>query len=105
MVFLAVATNRRVRRLRGLSEAHGVVTFANNLLACAVQKLSQPADAAHKEAGVDVEEDDGRVAVRVLPVGEKCGLGKGEIRVNYNSVGVGGISGEQTSDAGAASPG
>lgn len=62
--------------LRGLSEAHGVVAFANNLLARAVQKLSQPANAAHEEAGVDVEEDDGRVAVGVLPVGEKCGLGK-----------------------------
>lgn len=74
MAFLAVATTRRVCRLRGLSEAHGVVAFANNLFARAVQKLSQPADAAHEEAGVDVEEDDGRVAVGVLPVGEKCGL-------------------------------
>lgn len=73
------ATARKVNRvsgLRGLSKAHGVVTFAHDLLACAVQELSQPADAAHKEASVDVEEDDGRVAVGVLPVGEKRSLGK-----------------------------
>lgn len=62
--------------LRGFSEAHCVVAFANNLLSGAIQKLSQPADAAHEEAGVDVEEDDGRVAVGVLPVGQKSGLEK-----------------------------
>lgn len=79
MASLAVATDKwatRVSGLRRLSEAHSVVAFAHNLLARAVQELSQPADAAHKEAGVDVEEDDGRVAVGVLPVGEKRGLGK-----------------------------
>lgn len=97
--------SRRADGLRGLSEAHGVVAFANDLLARAVQKLSQPTDAAHEEAGVDVEKDDGRVAVGVLPVGEKCGLGKGEIKSNDNSGGLGGIAGEQVSDAVAASPG
>lgn len=81
-MFPAAATDRRVTRdsrLRRFSEAHCVVAFANDLLSRAIQKLSQPADAAHKEAGVDVEEDDGRVAVGVLPVGEECGLGKGDI--------------------------
>lgn len=109
MLFLALAMKLLghvgLLCLRGLSKAHGVVTFAHNLLARTVQKLSQPADAAHEEAGVDVEEDDGRVAVRILPIGEKCGLGKGGIATNYKSGSIGGISADQTSGAVAASPG
>lgn len=64
----------KVFHLRRLPKPHGVVAFAHYLFTRAVQKLSQPADTAHKEAGVDVEEDDGWVAVGVLPVGKKCGL-------------------------------
>lgn len=64
----------KVFDLRRLPKPHGVVAFAHYLFARAVQKLSQPADTAHKEAGVDVEEDDGWVAVGVLPVGKKRGL-------------------------------
>lgn len=60
--------------LRRLPKPHGVVAFAHYLIARTVQELSQPADTAHKEAGVDVEEDDGRVAVGVLPVSKKGGL-------------------------------
>lgn len=61
-------------RLRGLAESHGVVALAHNLFAGSIEELGQPADAAHKEAGVDVEENDSRVAVGVFPVGKKCGL-------------------------------
>ena len=57
--------------LRGFAQPHGVVALADDLLARAVQKLSQPADAAHEEAGVDVEQDDRRVTVGVLPVGQE----------------------------------
>lgn len=59
---------------RGLPESHRVVALAYNLFTCAIQKLGQPADAAHKETGVDVEENDSWVAVRVFPVCKKCGL-------------------------------
>lgn len=96
-MFLAVAMDQRVTQvsgLRGLSKAHGVVAFAHDLLARSVQELSQPADAAHEEAGVDVEEDDSRVAVGVLPVGEKRGLGKRERKPNSNYGGPGEMAGE-----------
>ena len=62
--------------LRGFPEAHGVVALADDLLARAVQELGQPADAAHEEAGVDVEQDDCRVAVGVLPVGQERRLAR-----------------------------
>lgn len=67
-------TGLELSHSRGFPEAHGVVALAHNLFACSIQKLGQPANAAHKEAGVDVEENDGWVAVRVSPVGEKRGL-------------------------------
>lgn len=60
--------------LRGLAQAHGAVGAAHDLVAGAVHELRQPADAAHEEAGVDVEEDDGGVAVGVPPVGDERGL-------------------------------
>ena len=60
--------------LRGLAKSHGVITLAHNLSTCSIQELSQPTDTAHKETGVDVEENDGWVAVGVLPVGKKRGL-------------------------------
>lgn len=65
--------------VRGLPESHGVVALAHDLVAGPVQELGQPADAAHKEAGVDVEQNDGWVAVGVLPVGEKRGLNRRDI--------------------------
>lgn len=60
--------------LRGLSKPHGVVTLAYNLLPCSIHELSKPANAANEEAGIDVEQNDGRVAVGILPVGKECGL-------------------------------
>lgn len=68
-----------VADVRGLPESHGVVALAHDLVAGPVQELGQPADAAHKEAGVDVEENDGWVAVGVLPVGKKRGLNRRDI--------------------------
>lgn len=65
--------------VRGLPKSHGVVALAHNLLARSIQELGQPADAAHEEAGVDVEENDSWVAVGVFPVGEKCCLKKEEV--------------------------
>lgn len=62
---------KKTRYIRRLPQPHCVVALAHDLFASPVQKLSQPPDTAHKEAGVDVEEDDGRVAVGILPVGEK----------------------------------
>lgn len=64
--------------LRGLSKPHGVITFAHNLFASAIHELSEPADAAHEEAGIDIEEDYSRVAVGIFPVGKKRRLGKRE---------------------------
>lgn len=60
--------------LRRLSKPHGVVTLANNLFPCSLHELSKPANAANEEAGIDVEQNDGRVAVGVLPVSKECGL-------------------------------
>lgn len=60
--------------LRGLPQSHGVVALAHYLLPCSVQELGQPANTAHEETGVDVEENDSRVAVGVLPVCKKRGL-------------------------------
>lgn len=57
--------------LRGLAEAHGVVTFAHDLFASAVHELSEPPDAAHEEAGVDVEQDYRWVAIGIFPVCKK----------------------------------
>lgn len=68
-----------VADVRGLPESHCVVALAHDLVAGPVQELGQPADAAHKEAGVDVEENDGWVAVGVLPVGKKRGLNRRDI--------------------------
>lgn len=62
--------------LRRLPKSHRVVALAHNLFAGSIQELGQPADTAHKKAGVDVEEYDGRVAVGVLPVGKKRSLEK-----------------------------
>lgn len=60
--------------LRGLPEPHSVVTLAHNLVACSVQELGQPANTAHKETGIDIEENNSRVAVGILPVSKKRGL-------------------------------
>lgn len=60
--------------LRGLPKPHSVVTLAHNLLACSVQELGQPANTAHKETCVDIEENNSWVAVGVLPVSKKRGL-------------------------------
>lgn len=65
--------------LRGLPKSHGVVALAHNLIASSIQELSQPADTAHKETGVDVEENDGGISVGVLPVSKKGGLKCGDI--------------------------
>lgn len=59
------------RYIRRFSQPHCVVALAHDLFASPIQKLSQPPNTAHKEAGVDVEEDDSRVAVGILPVGKK----------------------------------
>lgn len=64
--------------LRGLSEPHGVVAFAHDLFASAVHELSEPADAAYEEAGVDIEKDHSRVAVGIFPVGKKGRLWRRE---------------------------
>lgn len=89
--WLALVANTRpgLAHSRGLAEPHGVVALAHDLFARAVQELGQPADAAHKETGVDVEENDGRVAVGVLPVGKKRGLNRDgrEARDETTSVG------------------
>lgn len=61
--------------LRRLSEPHGVVTFAHDLVASSVHELGQPSDAPYEEAGIDIKEDDGGVAVGILPVGKKRSLG------------------------------
>lgn len=72
--------------LRWLPEAHGVVALAHNLLACPIQELGQPADTAHEETGVDVEEDDSWVAVGVFPVSKKSGLVRGEnVKVRFEN--------------------
>lgn len=60
--------------LRRLSKPHRVVTLAYNLVTCSIHELSKPANAANEEAGIDVEQNDGRVAVGILPVGKECGL-------------------------------
>lgn len=65
--------------LRRLPKPHSVVALTHNLFARSIQKLGKPADTTHKKAGVDVEQYDGWVAVRVLPVGKKCGLKGAEI--------------------------
>lgn len=57
--------------LRGLPKPHGVVTFAHDLFASTVHELSEPPDAAHEEAGVDVEQDYRWVAVGIFPIGKK----------------------------------
>ena len=49
--------------VRGLPKSHRVVALAHDLLARSIQELGQPADTAHEETGVDVEENDSRVAV------------------------------------------
>lgn len=64
--------------LRGLSKPHGVVTFAHNLFASTIHELSEPPNAAHEEAGIDIEEDYSWVAVGIFPVGKKRRLWKRE---------------------------
>lgn len=66
--------NNKQVDLRGLPESHGVVNFAHNLFTCSVHELSQPASTADEEAGIDVEQNDSRVAVGILPVSKECGL-------------------------------
>lgn len=66
---------KTTRYIRRFPQPHCVVALAHDLFASPVEKLSQPADTAHEEAGVDVEEDDSRVAVGILPVGKKRHLG------------------------------
>ena len=73
----AVGWGRR-GHVRGFPQPHGAVGPAHDLIAGAVHELRQPADAAHEEAGVDVEEDDGGVAVGVPPVGDERGLAGGQ---------------------------
>lgn len=60
--------------LRWLSKPHGVVTFAHNLFASSIHKLSEPSNTSDEKTSIDVKEDDSRVAVGILPVGKKCGL-------------------------------
>lgn len=66
---------KTTRYIRRFPQPHCVVALAHDLFASPVEKLSQPADTAHEEAGVDVEEYDSRVAVGILPVGKKRHLG------------------------------
>lgn len=60
--------------VRGFPQPHGAISPAHDLVTGSIHELRQPTDAAHEEAGVDVEEDDGRVAVGVPPVSNKRGL-------------------------------
>lgn len=62
---------KKTQHVRRFPQPHCVVALAHDLFASAIQKLGQPANTAHKEAGVDVEEYDSRVAVGILPVGQK----------------------------------
>lgn len=65
---------KKAKHIRRFPQPHCVVALAHNLFASPIQKLGQPANTAHKEAGVDVEEDDSRIAVGILPVGQKSHL-------------------------------
>lgn len=62
---------QKTKHIRRFSQPHCVVALAHNLFASPIQKLGQPANTAHKEAGVDVEEYDSRIAVGILPVSQK----------------------------------
>lgn len=60
--------------LRGLPKPHGAICPADNLPAGTVHELGQPANAAHKETRIDVEENNCRVAIRIPPVSHESGL-------------------------------
>lgn len=62
------------RHLRGLPKPHGAISAADDLPAGTVHELGQPANAAHEETGIDVEENDSRVAIGIPPVSHKGGL-------------------------------
>lgn len=62
------------RHLRGLPKPHGAISTADDLPAGTVHELGQPANAAHEETRVDVEENDSRVTIGIPPVSHKCGL-------------------------------
>lgn len=68
--------------LRWLPETHCVVTLAHDLFAGTIQELGQPANAAHKEAGIDVEENDSGIPVGIFPVCKECGLQMKKMRKN-----------------------
>lgn len=72
--------------LRGLPKPHGAISTADDLPAGPIHELGQPANAAHEETCIDIEEDDGGVAVGVPPVSHKCGL---EERRGAHSTGLG----------------
>lgn len=67
-------TSGSPRHLRGLPKPHGAICTADDLPAGTIHELGQPANAAHKEARIDVEENNSRVAIRVPPVSHECGL-------------------------------
>ena len=50
---------------------HRAVLTTHDVRAGAGRELRHPADAAHEETRVDVEDDQGRVAVRVPPVDDE----------------------------------
>lgn len=62
------------RHLRGLPKPHGAICTADDLPAGTVHELGQPANAAHKETRIDIEENNCRVAIRIPPVSHKSGL-------------------------------
>lgn len=75
-----IHTSGSPRYLRGLPKSHGAICSANNLSAGTIHELGQPANAAHEETRIDIEENNRRVAIGVPPVSHKGGL-KGEAAV------------------------
>lgn len=58
---------------RWLSKSHGSISLAHNFLPCSIHELCKPANTSDKETSIDIEQDDSRITVRILPVSNKGG--------------------------------